>query len=118
MRPPISYEREIKTLCCDFDGVLNLYSGTFNPDEMPAPRPGAKEFVDTMTIIGYKVIVHTTRPRNLVVPWLQKHGFGDVEYSETKPVATVYLDDRAVCFEGNFKQALVDIASFKAHWEQ
>jgi hypothetical protein len=34
-----------------------------------------------------------------------------------KPAAHVFVDDRAVCFTGDFDDALARVAQFKAHWE-
>jgi hypothetical protein len=30
----------------------------------------------------------------------------------------VFVDDRAVCFRGDYAAALQQIAGFKAHWER
>jgi hypothetical protein len=29
----------------------------------------------------------------------------------------VFVDDRAVCFRGNYEETLEEIARFRAHWE-
>ena len=34
-----------------------------------------------------------------------------------KPPAIVYVDDRAVCFTGNFDKTLDEILHFRTHWE-
>jgi hypothetical protein len=36
-----------------------------------------------------------------------------------KPIAYVYVDDRAVCYKGQTTEELVkEIIEFKAHWEK
>ena len=35
-----------------------------------------------------------------------------------KPPAHVFVDDRAVCFGGDFDDTLRKVEAFKAHWEE
>jgi len=37
--------------------------------------------------------------------------------TDRKPAAHVFVDDRAVCFRGDFDATLRDIDTFSAHWE-
>jgi hypothetical protein len=52
--------------------------------------------------------------------WLKKHELTTYIHSvtNTKPIATIYLDDRGLQFTGDFKQALYDIANFTVHWKE
>jgi phosphoserine phosphatase len=107
------------TVCVDLDGVLNLYDGWKGADYFHPPRPGAEEFLRALGESGYRVIVFTIRWAEHVEAWLREHGLQELvaEVTDKKPVAHVYLDDRAICFQGDFEQALRQIRSFKAHWE-
>jgi len=39
------------------------------------------------------------------------------EVTDRKPPAHVFIDDRAICFHGDFEAALRQVTGFKAHWE-
>jgi hypothetical protein len=51
--------------------------------------------------------------------WLREHGLHDLvsDVTDRKPAAHVFVDDRAVCFRGDFDETLRRIDSFVAHWE-
>jgi hypothetical protein len=68
---------------------------------------------------GYHIVVFTTRYDRDVWDWVHRHGLTDVvdEVTDRKPAAHVFVDDRAVCFRGDFDATLKDIDAFSAHWE-
>lgn len=107
------------TVCVDLDGVLNAYQGYRGSDHYPPPSPGAREFLHRLREMGYRVVVLTVRWKPHVEAWLARHGLAGYvdEVTDRKPPAHVYVDDRAVCFRGDFEAALEEIARFKAHWE-
>src|SRR5437016_14569162 len=107
------------TVCVDLDGVLNQYDGWKGADFFHPPAPGAATFLRTLVDRNYRVIVFTSRWASHDEEWLDQHGLKSYIDSVTdkKPVAHVYLDDRAICFRGDFDQALRQIEDFKAHWE-
>ncbi len=115
-----SLMNEPLTVCVDLDGVLNLYDGWRGADYFHPPRPGAEGFLRSLAAQNYRIIIFTIRWAAHVEDWLDQHGLRSYVDSVTnqKPVAHVYLDDRAICFQGDFDQALRQIAGFKAHWEQ
>jgi hypothetical protein len=108
-----------KTICLDFDGVMNLYTGWEGETELFQPRPGLKEFLEALKARGYEVVVHSTRAPNLIIRWLKEHGFYDLIKSvgSSKPPAIVYVDDRGLRFDGDFNVVLDAIENFKAFWE-
>lgn len=108
-----------KTVCVDFDGVLNTYTGWKGDDELFEPRPLASEFLRSLKSLGYLVVIHSTRPPSKLMDWFKKHGMEDLigGISNTKPPAICYVDDRAVLFTGDFGDALRRVENFKAFWE-
>jgi phosphoglycolate phosphatase-like HAD superfamily hydrolase len=106
-------------ICVDLDGVLNDFDGWKGADFFHPPRPGAREFLKTLNDNGYRVIVFTVRWGPHVESWLARHGLSEYVWMVTdkKPAAYVYVDDRAICFDGDFEKALNQIGGFKAHWE-
>ena len=107
------------TVCVDLDGVLNLYDGWKGAEYFHPPRPGAREFLQALQEGGYLVIVFTVRWQSDVEKWLIAHDLSQhvALVTDKKPPAHVYIDDRAICFQGDFASTLAQIASFKAHWE-
>lgn len=109
----------------DFDGVIH------NPDDrepgrrMGRPYPGAKEAISRLKELGAKIVIHTCRARPTefidgelwengtqhVADWLT---FFEIPYDQItsiKPLADVYLDDRAVPFDGDWQHAEREILS-------
>jgi hypothetical protein len=97
------------TICVDLDGVLASWDGgTFW--EIGNPIPGAVEFANRLAEIG-DVIVYTCRVTERLYPpflgellaidvekWLRRFGFPEFQVwaEQGKPLADVYIDDRAV----------------------
>jgi beta-phosphoglucomutase-like phosphatase (HAD superfamily) len=106
-------------VCVDLNGVLDAYTGWKHADHWDSPRPGAEAFLRALTERGFDVVVFTTRHHAQVRRWLQQHGLLTYVSGVTrrKPPAHVFVDDRAVCFRGDFDEALDEIVRFKAHWE-
>lgn len=110
----------MKTICLDFDGVMNTYDGWKGEHELFEPRPGLAEFLGRLKDAGFEVAVNSTRPAEMILAWLGRHGLGGLVKTVTdrKPPAVAYLDDRGVCFTGDFEAAFAAVVSFKAHWEK
>ena len=110
----------MKTICLDFDGVLYPNWRYFSTSDLRGePLPGALEFVKKLQE-RYIVVVHSSRcadPEGLraVDAYLKNKGF-DVQVFARKPRAAVYLDDRAVCFTGDYGAAFEQIVGFK-QWQ-
>lgn len=106
-------------VCVDLDGVLNLFDGWRAPEFFHPVRPGARDFLRELDAAGFDVVVFTVRYAPWVERWLEESGLAPLVKGVTdrKPPAHVYLDDRAVCFQGDFGRALAQIRRFKAHWE-
>lgn len=99
-----------KTICVDFDGVIADYSqGFLGKDIFGPPLPGAVAGMRALKAAGWQLVVHTSRPATpALADYLRLHeipfdgincptGPPDAEFSG-KPIADVYLDDRAVRF--------------------
>ena len=107
-------------VCVDLNGVLDLYTGWKHPDHWDPPRPGAAAFLERLTTRGFDVVVFTTRHAVDVRRWLREHGLlrHISAVTRRKPPAHVFVDDRAVCFRGDFDDTLRRVEAFKAHWEE
>ncbi len=106
-------------VCVDLDGVLNVFDGWKGADYFHQPRPGAGQFLKELKESGYEVVVFTVRWAPHVQDWLTRYGLRQFvsEVTNQKPPAHVYIDDRAICFTGDFLSTLEQIRRFRAHWE-
>jgi hypothetical protein len=121
-----------KIICVDLDGtILTWYVGKWDGNKYGKPVPGAKEFLKRLIDDGWWVIIYTCRgERNKVSETLLSYGIEKgLHYSDInrrkdvlkgtykgKIGADVYLDDRAICFEGNWERAYNQVTNFKT-WE-
>ena len=110
----------MKTVCLDFDGVLNNYNGWKGKEYLGEPKQGIKVFLDELNKEFDRIIIFTTRDRLAVAVWLKKHGLSyyNIIIYDKKPLANVYIDDRAIKFNGNYKRAIKEVKSFKTYWEE
>ena len=108
----------MKIVCVDFNGVLDTYEGWRGPKHFDGARPGAREFLQALSSRGYAIVVFTTRYAADVWQWLRQHDLDDlvIDVTDRKPAAHVFVDDRAVCFRGDFAATLQEIDCFTAHW--
>lgn len=113
-------------LLVDFDGVIHAYTSSWTrPDEIPdGPVPGAFDWIREMHADGVELVIYTARLRGTplyrgdVCPpvevietalkaWFIEHGLeaehlDKLTFERGKPHATLYIDDRAMCFRGRF----------------
>lgn len=107
-------------LCLDFDGVIHSYtSGWKGADIIPDPPvPGSAEFI-RKALKDFRVAVFSSRSNqpggiDAMKAWCAKHlpgvgehakhpsFLGEIEWPTEKPAAFVTIDDRALCFNGNW----------------
>ena len=107
-----------KTIFIDFDGVLNTYNCWQGDNELFEPMPYAKEFLKKLSE-SYVVYIFTTRNREKVYKWLIKYFFDDYicDVTNKKEPAYLYIDDRALKFDGDYRKILEEIENFKPHWK-
>ncbi len=107
-----------KTLMIDLDGVLNNYT-KYDENYIPNIKQGAKEFLEKLSD-KYELVLFTTRNSKLAENWLKKENIDCYfkEITNIKKPAFIYLDDRALKFNGNFSQTLNDIEQFEVYWKK
>jgi hypothetical protein len=118
-----------KVVAVDFDGVINSYiSGWNGPTETDPPVLSASESLKTLYNRGYKVIIFSTRANtqegiDTIREYLRKHTENNeladtIEVTDQKPIADMYIDDRAIPFNGDWKETLKRIEEFKPWTEK
>jgi adenylylsulfate kinase len=108
------------SIAVDFDGVIANYFGWKGRAELGAPRSDVILALRQLSQQGWKIIVHTTRCEDDIREYLVRHSipFDEVNQNSdynnygTKPVATVYWDDRAVRYSGDALNDLPSILAF------
>ena len=106
-----------KVVICDFDNTIN---SSHYPD-LGEPTKGVKEAFEKMRSMGYKIHILSCRTNpevtdhmfdrqeqcRIMIRYLKEHDIPyDAVSNEYKPVATFYIDDRAVEFRGDWNDVL------------
>jgi hypothetical protein len=52
--------------------------------------------------------------------WLGDHGLDRLvdAVTDRKEPAFVYIDDRAICFRGDYEETLKQVDTFRTYWDQ
>ena len=120
-----------KTICVDFDGVINSYSSGWQGAALITddPVPGAMEWLRD-AVKKYHVCISSARSSesggiNAMKSYIIKHMtrqfgadevmkvVGKIDFPTVKPPAHRSIDDRAFCFQGTFPTPQ-QIDSFKS----
>lgn len=109
-----------QTVVFDFDGVIHSYtSGWQGPTTISDPPVlGVREAIAGIRSAGYEVVVVSTRCAtldglNAIKGYLDRYDIVVDNIQMEKPPAMVYIDDRAICFDGNPSTLLNKIMAFK-----
>ena len=108
-----------KTILIDLDGVLNNYNREqYDENFIPEIKQGAYEFIQDLSKFA-DLYLFTTRNLMLASRWLIENNldkyFKDV--TNVKIPCYLFIDDRTICFKGNYKNTLDEIFNFKAYWK-
>lgn len=108
-----------KKLLIDLDGVLNQYSGKYEEKIIPPVKEGAREFLEELYNADYELVIFTTRDKLLAEKWLEENSLAGFITSVTnvKEPAFLVIDDRCICFNGDFKDTTDKINNFRAYWK-
>ncbi|MBR6722570.1 hypothetical protein IKL64_03860 [bacterium] len=103
-----------KTILVDLDGVLNQYNGRFDELQIPDIKEGAKEFVENLSQ-NFIVKIFTTRNKILATKWLIKNNLDKyiTDITDIKEPSHLHIDDRCICFDGNFSNTINQIKNFR-----
>ena len=107
-----------KKILLDLDGVLNVYSGNYDPDKIPEIKNGAREFVEKLNK-DFDLYLFTTREKSLSEKWLKENELNTYfkEVTNIKIPAYLHIDDRCICFDGDYNKLLSEINHFKVYWK-
>lgn len=107
----------VKKILIDLDGVLNQYY-KFDENNIPDIKDGAKDFLKELSKDS-ELYLFTTRNLLLASKWLISNKidtyFKDV--TNIKIPSYLYIDDRCICFKGDYNKTLDDIKNFRVYWK-
>ena len=105
------------TIAIDLDGILNNYI-KYNENHIPEIKEGTKDFIIELSK-EYNLILFTNRNIKQAVKWLIENNLESYFYDVTniKPKATIYIDDRAINFNGDYNKAINEVKNFKVYWK-
>jgi hypothetical protein len=117
----------MKTVCVDIDGTLVRYEKWQGDHHFGEILPGAVDAMRQLRKDGWFIIIYTTRgnreaikafleSQKIVFDAINENPFQPDNARGGKPIADVYIDDRAITFDGNWATAVEKINSFKP-WE-
>ena len=108
-----------KTILIDLDGVFNNYDGNFDKDKIPSIKDGANEFLKNLSE-NFIIRIFTTRNKLLTSKWLIKNGIDNYieDITDKKDLCWLYIDDRCICFDGEYKKLTEKIEKFKPWYRQ
>ncbi|MEK7145109.1 MAG: hypothetical protein AAB794_04635 [Patescibacteria group bacterium] len=119
---------ESPVIAFDFDGVLASYTGFAGKDDVQEPNSEVVKAITLLKEKGCKILVHSTRGDEFIKKYCEQFSI-PVDYinrrpdkegeNAGKPIAFVYVDDRAICYKGESAEALVsEILNFKPYWQK
>jgi hypothetical protein len=119
---------KVRTIAFDFDGVIAKYAGFISKDDIQEPIVEVVKAIKLLKSSGNKILLYSTRGNEFLKNYCEKfsvpydyinHNPDKQGENPGKPIALVYVDDRAVCYKGQKAEELVDeISNFKAYWEK
>lgn len=111
-------------LSLDLDGVIHPNTSPWsNAYTLPdAPTTGAQDYVRFVQASGWRVVIQSARCNApnadaAVQSWLYDWGFPALAVTHLKGHATVYLDDRALRFNGAWP-ALGELEAASVPWNR
>ncbi len=119
-------EKKIRTYAFDFDGVVAKYDGFKGHEHQDEPISEVVKAIRFLKEKGHKILIYSTRGSKFLQEYCKKYDIPVDYFNENpnyktdghKPVAYVYIDDRAVLYKGQKAEKLVEeIEDFKAYWE-
>lgn len=108
-----------KRILIDLDGVLNQYGKEkFDENYIPNLKIGAREFIQRLSN-DFELYLFTSRNLLLASKWLINNDldkyFKDI--TNIKIPSFLYIDDRTICFKGDFNNTLYEISNFNPYWK-
>jgi len=124
----LNMNKKKKVIAVDCDGVIHAYSKSWEGGILyDEPVKDTKEGIQKLKDAGYHIMIYTTRTnpdyRNEKEPeqiaqlkeYLKKYEipYDEIWTGKGKPMADMYIDDRAIPFTGDWNKTIQDVENFK-----
>lgn len=119
-----------KHIAIDFDGVIAEYEGWKGIGVFGKPIAGVKKALEKFKAAGNIIIIHTTRGeveaiKKYMALWEIPYDYINFNPNQAphmnqgKPIADVYIDDRAVTFNGSWNNTFLEqVLNFKSWYKK
>ena len=117
-----------KTYAFDFDGVIAEYDGFKGHESTGEPIESTVDAIRLLKGKGHKILIFSTRSNEVLRAYCDKYSIPVDYYNENpevesankgKPIAHIYIDDRAIHFKGQTADDLVkEIEEFEVYWKK
>jgi len=118
-----------QTACIDFDGVIATYDGWKGPDILGEPIAGVAEGIQRLKDNNWMIIIFTTRlasdklrtylnDNKIPFDYINENPEQYPNTNNGKPAAHVYIDDRAITFNGNWVETVDTVLNFKPWYKK
>ena len=100
----------MRTIACDFDGVIHDWAHPKPGRKMGLPMPGTKEALELLKSAGYTIMIHSCNRPQVIKDFMSYYQlpYDSIWEGQGKPVADAYLDDKGLRFE-NWNETLAAI---------
>ena len=89
----------MSTLAIDFDGVLHDDKHPLEGKSLGPPIQDARNAICYLrNELGHKIIIFSVKPPDIIEDWLHYYEIPFDRITMQKPIADLYLDDKAVRF--------------------
>lgn len=104
-----------KIIAIDFDGVIADYSQGWQGRAVFGDIvPGTIEALEKLEREGWQIIIYTARPEyEEVREYLIEHAIPFSYVTKSKPHVRIYIDDRAIRFNGCWEDILPQLDDFE-----
>lgn len=115
-----------KTIVFDFDGVIHSYTSGWQGETVISDKPvlGIDKVLKELHDNNYEIAIVSTRCKSIegrtaIENWIDMYGLTQYidKICKEKPPAICYIDDRAICFDGNTETLVDKIRNFKSWTE-
>ena len=126
--PRFCVSLRLMKIAIDFDGVIHGYSKGWDDGSIyDPPVPGTVEAMKKLKEAGHTLYIFSTRTNPVfkdkeasaeqkknMENWMNEHGIPyDKIWTFGKPMADLFIDDRALGFRGDWLQTLKEVEEFK-----
>lgn len=116
-----------RIIAFDLDGTIAKYNGFISAHDIQEPIEETVKAIQMLKEKGYRILIYSTRGDDFIKEYCERFSIPYDFINDNpekrgenpgKPIAYLYIDDRAIQYSGQSAEELVsEIESFKPHWK-